>query len=71
MLFVVFTGLGVSLDAASSDLADSLFTKPAHPVKTRWYSYENRDGAKGSGGHTFGKMTRFENIFFSCPEAQS
>ena len=21
--------------------------------------------------HTFGKMTRFENVFFSCPEAQS
>ena len=144
MFFVALVGLGSVAGGVSSDLSDSLFTKPAQPVETRWYSYENRDGARGSGGqsnfgrkgspcaiiqpgetfvvadikgsgtirriwatthpfdeveflrslkfeifwdgaktpavqaplgdffgHTFGKMTRFENVFFSCPEAQS
>jgi len=145
LFFTVFvSSLKAGSSASNTAISDSLFKKPTHPVETRWYSYENRDGAKGSGGkanfgrkgspyatirpgetlvvadikgsgtirriwattdpfndtkflrslkfevfwdgaktpaiqapmgdffcHTFGKMTRFENVFFSCPEAQS
>ena len=35
VLFLVLAGLGYSLEAAPSDLTDSLFTKPAQPVETR------------------------------------